>query len=99
MFAPWKLTWISSEPATSLVLDWWSTLVPAAPFSRAGSAGDTGATAALEGGTPASGLTAAGVVVAAGVLVAAGSAAAFPFGLGSVSCARAGVTSRHANSR
>src|ERR1039457_6393632 len=36
MFAPWKLTWISSGPAALLVFDWLSKLVPAAPFIQPG---------------------------------------------------------------
>src|ERR1039457_7504848 len=66
MFAPWKLTWISSGPAALLVFDWLSTLVLAAPFTRAGSAGDSAAT---DAGTPASGLTAGAGLVAAGGVV------------------------------
>src|ERR1039457_4428515 len=67
MFAPWKLTWISSGPAILLVFDWLSTLVPAAPFSSAGSVGDSAATDGVDAGTLASGLTAGAVLVAAGV--------------------------------
>ena len=51
MFAPWKLTWISSEPAVLLVFDWLSTLVPAAPFSRAGSASASAVTDGVDAGT------------------------------------------------
>src|ERR1017187_5042161 len=99
MFAPWKLTWISSGPAILLVFDWLSTLVPAAPFSSAGSVGDSAATDGVDAGMLASGLTAGAGLVAAGVLVVAVSAAAFFSAFGCVSWAGTGAARRPANTR